>query len=188
MFRSLKVITLILLISLPLMGCSNGIDSTASAEKVVKEYLGNDVIIIQPNNLSILSIDIVKPLSVTGESTDGLYRVNISYGLEHGELIELTDQQRYEIEKNQGNQLLYGVYSGKVYVHLEITNGTTVIDDLEANFPERIRVQNSMDGDRFISTVLTNDDLSYYLTFNIDDNFTEEDAMEFTGYLIDEFK
>jgi len=177
-----------MLISLSLLGCSNGDNSIASADKILKEYLGSEAIIPQPDNLSILSIAIIKPFNITEEKADGLYRVDISYGLNRGDLIEVTEQQWDEIEKNQGSQILYGVYNGRTDVRLEITNGGTVLADAQTEYIDGKPVQHLMEGERLISTVLTQNNLSYFLTFNIDGDYTEEDAMEFTSYLINELK
>lgn len=167
-------------------GCSTSEQDFNSIEKDIEEKIGGDIVIPKPDGLSILGITLLAPPTVDGEQYADSYITSISYGLEQGELIELTEEQKKDLSKDM--EVLYGIYDGAWVVNLEIRNGGSFTDSAETTVIESIGVQFSeleSENGKMEMANFNYGNFSYYLIFKYSDEFTRDDALKLTEDLIE---
>lgn len=184
--RTLTIIGLIAIMISLITGCSTSEQDFNSIEKDIEEKIGGDIVIPKPDGLSILGITLLAPPTVDGEQYADSYITSISYGLEQGELIELTEEQKKDLSKDM--EVLYGIYDGAWVVNLEIRNGGSFTDSAETTVIESIGVQFSeleSENGKMEMANFNYGNFSYYLIFKYSDEFTRDDALKLTEDLIE---
>jgi hypothetical protein len=145
-------------------------------EQRMEQELGTEIVVPVLDQYQVKFAEIVY-------SPVGDRRVaRIVYTDQKGPLMELTQEQKDQIEKKQQRKFFYGEYEGKPLIMMEISNMKGSLANAKVQQIEGIDVEYSfkeVESGKYAFYSFNVENGSYLITFQLNKMFTEEDAVDF---------
>jgi len=187
-----KILLMVIISTALLTGCNHNVASIPKdIETRLEEVLKVDVVVPALENYQIKYAEVQYPPILHNKPVGNRLVARIVYTDEKGPLIELTKEQKAEMEERKERSILYGEYEGKAVIILEISNMKTSFADAKVQQIEGVDVEYSdkvVESGRYAFYSFNIGDGSYTTTFLLNDTFTDLDAVEYIKKLISELK
>jgi hypothetical protein len=187
-----KIIGLLLMVMFFITACSSPSSSNSSNElkEIEKQLrdLGVDASIPYFESYPVRSVILFFPPK--GFNSDH-YTVHVGYTAEKGELSDKGKSKEYieNFEKKNEAKILYGPYEGRNVLQVQISNkfsdlavgnNTKVIDGKKIFY--------DVSEHTIFAGIDTNTQGSYMLTFHLNDNFSEDDALDMISSFLEQIQ
>ncbi len=175
-----------------LLGADSGNDEMSQLNSSIEEITGGDFEVPLHDDYPLVYAFERKP---PVEIENGPYFITLQYSIDEVELVKVLDDAIIkELEESQGISVLYGPYEGTTPIIIEYSplfndagvsgadeTGSWSINGQEVEYAHIVRPDREV-----ISVYLNLDEAGINETYLLSDEFTEEDAMEFTAFLVNE--
>ncbi|WP_312111225.1 hypothetical protein [Brevibacillus reuszeri] len=155
-------------------------------QKVEKE-LGTEFVVPVLDHFQVKLAEMMYPPLVNNEVIGDRRVAVIVYTDQKGPLIELTHEEKEQLEKKQRRKFYYGEYEGKPLIRMEISNEKNSLFDAKVQQIEGVEVEEVESGNYGVYAFQV-DRSSYFIVFQISDRFTDKDAVEFIRRLLTNHK
>lgn len=187
------ILTPIILIALlAIAGCGQDADEMSKLNSSIEELTGGAFEVPLHDDYPLVYAFVRKP---PVEVDNGPYFITLQYSIDDVELVKVfeNDAMIKEVEESQGISIIYGPYEGTTPIMVEYSpvfkdagvsgadeTGSWNISGHEVEYGHIDR-----QGRELIAAYLDLDEAGINATYLLSDEFTEEDAKEFTTYLVD---
>jgi hypothetical protein len=148
----------------------------------MEEELGTKMVVPVWDSYQVKFAEILYP-PVLNDKVVGDRRVaTIVYTDQKGPLIELTNEQKEQVEKKQRRKFFYGEYEGKPLIRMEISNERGSLMNAKIQQIEGIDVEyneKEVESGNYAFYSFHLENASYLITFQINQAFQEKDAVRF---------
>ncbi|KNB74154.1 hypothetical protein ADS79_06650 [Brevibacillus reuszeri] len=159
-------------------------------QKVEKE-LGTKFVVPVLDHFQVKLAEMMYPPLVNNEVIGDRRVAVIVYTDQKGPLIELTNEQKEQLEKKQRRKFYYGEYEGKPLIRMEISNEKNSLFDAKLQQIEGVEVEYSfkeVESGNYGVYAFQLERSSYFIIFQISDRFTDKDAVEFIRRILTNHK
>ncbi|GIO04616.1 hypothetical protein J31TS6_06440 [Brevibacillus reuszeri] len=160
-------------------------------QQKMEQELGINMVVPVLDRYQVKFAEVLYPPIVNNEVIGDRRVATIVYTDQKGPLIELTNEQREHLEKQQRRKLYYGEYEGKPLIRMEISNEKNSIANAKVQQIEGVAVEYSfkeVESGKYSFYSFHVDKGSYFITFQINDSFTEKDAVDFIRRILNSQK
>ena len=160
-------------------------------QQKMEQELGINMVVPVLNHYQVKFAEVVYPPIVNNEVIGDRRVATIVYTDQKGPLIELTNEQKEYLEKKQRRKFYYGEYEGKPLIRMEISNEKNSLANAKVQQIEGVEVEYSfkeVESGNYSFYSFHVDKSSYFISFQINDRFTEKDAVEFIRRILNSQK
>ena len=193
--NNLKLILALIILTtlLVVAGCGQDADEMSKLNSSIEELTGGAFEVPLHDDYPLVYAFVRKP---PVEVDNGPYFITLQYSIDDVELTKVFEDEAMikEVEESQGISILYGPYEGTTPIMIEYSplfkdagvsgadeTGSWNISGHEVEYGHIDRR-----GRGVISAYLNLDEAGIIASYFLGDNFTEEDAKEFTAFLVNE--
>ena len=191
-FKNIPAI-IILIALLVITGCEQDEDEMSKLNNSIEELTGGAFEVPLHDDYPLLYAYLRKP---PVEVDNGPYFITLQYSIADEDMVRVFEDEAMikEVEESRGINILYGPYEGistimieysLVFKDAEVSGadeiGSWIINDQEVEY-----VYADRQGKEVITAYLDLDEAGINATYFLSDEFTEEDAREFTAFLVNE--
>jgi len=184
---------IVLIALLAISGCGQDADEMSKLNSSIEELTGGAFEVPLHDDYPLVYVFVRKP---PVEVDNGPYFITLQYSIDDGELVKVFEDEAMikEVEESQGISILYGPYEGTSPIMIEYSpvfkdagvsgadeTGSWNINDHEVEYGHIDR-----QGREVIAAYLDLDEAGINAIYLLSDEFTEEDAKEFTAFWVNE--
>ena len=186
-------VIIILIALLAIAGCGQDEDEMSKLNTSIEELTGGAFEVPLHDDCPLVYAFVRKP---PVEVDNGPYFITLQYSIDDVELTKVFEDEVMikEVEESQGISILYGPYDGTTSIMVEYS---PVFKDAEISGADETGSWNisgyeveyghiDRQGREVIAAYLNLDEAGINTTYLLSDKFTEEDAKEFTTFLVNE--
>ncbi len=188
------ILMLIIFIALlAIAGCGQDDDEMSKLNTSIKEITGGAFEVPLHDDYPLVYAFVRKP---PVEVENGPYFITLRYSIEDVELIKIYEDEAMikEVEESQSISILYGPYEGASPIIIEYSpvfkdagvSGADETGSWTINGQEVEYVYTDRQGRKVIGAYLNLDEAGINAIYSLSDFFTEEEAKEFTAFLVNE--
>ncbi|WP_419877536.1 hypothetical protein [Brevibacillus centrosporus] len=151
-------------------------------EETMERELGTKMVVPVLDHYLVKFAGILYPPVINNKVVGDRRVATIIYTDQKGPLIELTPEQKEQIETKQRRKFFYGEFEGKPLITMEISNEKGSLIDAKVQQIEGIEVEynfKEVESGKYGFYSFNVEKGSYFITFQINNSFTEEDAVDF---------
>ena len=160
-------------------------------QQKMEQELGINMVVPVLNHYQVKFAEVVYPPIVNNEVIGDRRVATIVYTDQKGPLIELSSEQKEHLEKKQRRKFYYGEYEGKPLIRMEISNEKNSLANAKVQQIEGVEVEYSfkeVESGNYSFYSFHVGKGSYFITFQINDRFTEKDAVDFIRRILNSQK
>jgi hypothetical protein len=160
---------------------------TPEIQQKMEKELGTKMVVPLWEGYQVKYAAIQHPPVVKDQPVGDRRVATIVYTDQRGPFIDLNPEQKRQLESKQRRTVFYGEFEGKPLIRIEISNerGSLMeanvqdIDGVEVEFQVK-----EFESGKYGIYSFNLERSSYFITFRIDESFTQEDAVEFIRRII----
>jgi len=186
-------VIIILIALLAIAGCGQDEDEMSKLNTSIEELTGGAFEVPLHDDCPLVYAFVRKP---PVEVDNGPYFITLQYSIDDEDLVKVFEDEAMikEVEESQGISILYGPYEGTTPIMVEYSpvfkdagvsgadeTGSWNISGHEVEYGHLDR-----QGRELFAAYLNLDEAGINATYLLSDAFTEEDAQEFTAFLVNE--
>jgi hypothetical protein len=170
-----------------LFGCSAADALPPSVETEIEKAMGMDITIPQDERFAVTFVSLRFPPVVNGQEQKGMLVASIAYAAQKGKLIEISPEQKKQLELKGQQKILFGEYVGDQVIHCEISNMHNSLYNADIKTIEGVTVEYQFverGQQKFLFTVFNWKQGAYSFMFKLSEKFADTDGFAFTQNVI----
>ncbi|WP_349407839.1 hypothetical protein [Pseudalkalibacillus sp. SCS-8] len=175
------IVSCIMLLAGCTISSTNGLPEDIKEE--MEEHVGFNVSLPEDTDYEVSYVDIQFPPEVNGKANGSRHVADIAFSENIGKKKDLPSTS------NEDQKVLYGPYEGDSVITLTISNMPNQMSDAKEKKIKHVTVEYAeanKNGSDFLFISFNTDKGSFFTTFHLSEELTEEDAWSFIQKLVDQ--
>ncbi|WP_301171958.1 hypothetical protein [Brevibacillus nitrificans] len=160
---------------------------TQELQQKMEKELGTKMVVPLWEGYQVKFAAIQHPPVVNNQQVGNRRVATIVYTDQRGPLIDLNPEQKRQLESKQRRTVFYGEFEGKPLIRMEISNERGSLMEARVQKIDGVEVEfqiKEVESGKFGIYSFNLERSSYFITFRIDESFTQEDVVEFIRRII----